>query len=194
MLDLALCFTDVLERSALPRQYAFYIAKTARRFPDPLQCSGVPGAPKPFRMNAYVDRVDWMLCFWDAFRPQQAQALLYSARTLLGFVLRDAELLRELLRATPVDDAFGRRALVVALGLLGHSVAPGQAIANLDDRESVAAACLAAALAQPQDPGTPIDALIDFLACAGASNDAIETASNASARIAHGFDFGIIEG
>jgi hypothetical protein len=93
---------------------------SARRFPD--RAARLEGS-RGFAYGAapsLVDRVDALLCFHDAVGAGHASMLLSLARLLLGHVFRDATFLQELLASTSRGDGHTRRALVVALGLLGH--------------------------------------------------------------------------
>jgi DNA mismatch endonuclease (patch repair protein) len=141
------------------------------------------------RIAVFVDGCFWHGCpvhgtqprsnadYWrakiDRNRERDAHttnALLAAGKAALGLVVRDAPLLGELLAGLSPRDAMARRALLVALGLLG--VTPDLDLAKLDraDPADAAAAALAIVLAGPDKDSEVAERLraLDLAAQGGA--------------------------
>lgn len=99
------------------------------------------GGP-PWRWG--VDRVDALLALCDAVGLPRASAAVGQARLLLGHVVRDIHLFRECLAACPPSARATRRAIVLALSLLGDRMTLGELILDPADPADVTYACLAA--------------------------------------------------
>jgi hypothetical protein len=143
----------------------------ARRFPNPL--SSAPVAPAESRRNAdgiaragvdaagvgarpvapwrrrpgvvaAYERVDAVLACVDAVGPPRATALLTNARRVLGHTFRDAT--RVAAEAAAAPSPADRRALTLALGLLGDADGVARLAAGWDAHDPGAAATAALAL------------------------------------------------
>jgi hypothetical protein len=192
--DAALLAVGDVDGEAVRAAAMFQLGKT--RSATHRICSKVRRFPRANERefgSARLDRVEFVLSFWDAFQPRIATTLLQNARLLLGCVLRDVDALRAALRVAPLDDDTGRRALVVALGLLGVSMSPAEAITEPDDPAAVATACLAAALAAPADPMPRLEQIEAFLIAERAADAAIGIAITAISRLADGLYFSVVE-
>ena len=115
------------------------VLKPVRRVPTPLSRLQMPA-------SQCVDRVDSVLAAVDTGAGPRGAAAVSAARTLLGTVVRDAGWLRGLIAAYP-DDGYGRRAAILALGMLGEIAPLEQSIPDPQQPLDVAAACLASVLA-----------------------------------------------
>jgi hypothetical protein len=150
-----------------------------RRLPSAQARSGFANRPEPRR----IDRVDAVLALYDAVPLPRAHALLAGARRLLGHVLRDVTFVGTQLASVIHEgaDPAERRALVLALGLLGElapleAAAPGRSdpadaaayalaavIAHLGHREPVTAAFEAAEAWFEAAADGPAEAALDLL-------------------------------
>ena len=74
----------------------------------------------------------------DAVRPPRATTLLHGARALLGYVLRDGDVLRGALATLPPTRGDARRPLALALALLGEPVAYEEVVPRPDDEMDTA--------------------------------------------------------
>jgi hypothetical protein len=92
-----------------------------------------------------VDGVDALTAIWDAVAPPRATSLLNGARTILGHVMRDPAPLRSTLNADGVRGEV-RRALVIALALLGEPVPLEEAVPESEDESDTASFILARVL------------------------------------------------
>jgi hypothetical protein len=119
-----------------------------------------------------LDRVDALLSIFEGLAPAPVRDLLLrSAAGILGHVLRDAEALRASLGITHTADPFPRRALVVALALLGESVAPDEAGCEWNDPGDVATHCFAAVLVDPSGATERVREL--YLCSSGVARDRV---------------------
>lgn len=115
--------------------------QNARRF---------PGLPMPGRMTggaapARIDRVDALLALFRALSLPRTTSLFSMADLILGAVVRDPWAIAHCLK-TCARDALTRRALVVALGLLGSEPAFELAVPDSSNTEDVRAYVLALVL------------------------------------------------
>ncbi len=122
-----------------------------RRFPNPSD----PGSER-FKAAAenplsLLDRVDAIGAIYQAASVPAAGALIEDAQQLLGRVIRDAELVERLLQHLPAHDHVVRRAVVVALGMLGRVPELEIAVPDPSNPEDTAAYSLAAVLGAPGD-------------------------------------------
>ncbi|MGV3707343.1 MAG: hypothetical protein ACO1Q7_00780 [Gemmatimonas sp.] len=115
------------------------IMKLVRSLPTPTL------APHRTRCTS-VDRVNGVLATLSAVVAPRSAAAVSAARTLLGAVVRDAGWLRSLLDTHP-SDAYGRRAVILALALLGETVPLERTLRDPSNPLDVAATCLASVLA-----------------------------------------------
>ncbi|GLC28287.1 hypothetical protein [Roseisolibacter agri] len=90
-----------------------------------------------------LDRADALLGLFAALPLPRAAALLDHGHAALGHVLRDRAVLEDLLARTPPAAAASRRALVVALGMIGAAPAWGDAVPGGEDGLDAAAFVLA---------------------------------------------------
>jgi hypothetical protein len=113
--------------------------------------------------NVQLDRVDAVVACVEAVGASRTSAIVHPARALLGHVLRDADLLIELLAAE--EDKGSRRNLVVALSLLGRLVHPEALVRDVDKWEDadVAAMIVATTLAVPGDALSALESLREHL-------------------------------
>ena len=119
------------------------LVEDARRVPAPAG----PAGPRAFTSPpAVIDRVDALLLY-DAVALLRTAALLAPAQLLLGHLLRDAASLGAQLDRVPAGDDVSRRALVVALGLLGAPPASEAAVPDVRSVPDAAAYLLAVTLA-----------------------------------------------
>lgn len=135
----------------LRREGAARLLENARRFPAPVS----PSAERFGRAHelslSLLDRVDALTGLFQLFPVPRANALLASAQMVLGGVLRDADVLTVVLGLLPRSARYVRRALVIALGLLGRRVEFKDFVGETWDAEDVAAWVLAAGLADPAE-------------------------------------------
>lgn len=122
-----------------------------RRVPAPADFRA--GRRSPAEVTA-LDRPDLVATLIASAALPRAAAHLAPAEALLGHVLRDADALRRLLDAAPAADGSGRRALVVALALLGQGTPAEQAVPDPTDAQDTATACCAALLTHLFDDAT----------------------------------------
>jgi hypothetical protein len=87
---------------------------------------------------AVLDRVEALLAVWELFRVPRATALLSAGAQALGEVFRDSSWVRHLLETTREGEAYTRRALVVALGLLGSPPVFESAVPDRSDADDAA--------------------------------------------------------
>jgi hypothetical protein len=120
----------------------------ARRCPAP--SSGVPMGRPDKHPQPWIDRVDALLDAHAVAGLPSAQALLASAETLLGSVVRDAVFLRRLHSVLSMSDGMARRGVVVALGLLGAPLPFQDAVPDPSRVLDVEAFLLASALGEPE--------------------------------------------
>jgi hypothetical protein len=93
-----------------------------------------------------LDRPQTLVAAHEIAGATNALALLGSAMNLMGYVLRDAAVLRVLLRTLAPRDFVFHRAAVVALGLLGVALSPDEGIVSAADPADIEAYVLGAAL------------------------------------------------
>lgn len=94
-----------------------------------------------------LDRPEALLSVFEAFSVPRANVSLQAAHGLLGHVLRDADVLRDLLGELPDRPGDVHRSIWVALGLLGELVEPEEVWLIPASFEDVSAWVLAAVLA-----------------------------------------------
>lgn len=93
----------------------------------------------PSETQSFIDRADAVGCALAAcYRPRMA-ALVAEAQAVLGYVVRDAGLVRAWLERVDPADAAVRHALVVALGMIGASAPLELAWPNPADVEDATA-------------------------------------------------------
>lgn len=132
------------------------VARAARLFDDVrrLPVAAPPrgeriGADSPDPLSG-LDRVDAVLACFDAVPLARTSVLLAEARGLLGRVLRDPDAMHRLIRLPRVDFAV-RRAAVLALALLGHTVDVELAVPDPADADDTSAYVLASIIALGHD-------------------------------------------
>lgn len=123
------------------------LVERVRRFPVRFDPGGKRFGKAGQEPLALLDRVDALATLWEHFPVPQASVLIQSAREALGFVLRDASVVRRLLAIVERSDGPTRRVLVVAAGLLGEDVPFDEAVADRADFSDVGAWVLATVLA-----------------------------------------------
>lgn len=135
-----------------------------------------------------LDRPDVMATLFELFRLPRTTSLMRDAQMCLGHVLRDAGLLRELFRDVPPGDMAVRRALIVALGLLGEPLELDVAVPEPDDPETTEAWLLSVVL------GRWLEAAADVRqADRRAKGEARRTTDKALARIESAFPWSVVE-
>lgn len=164
------------------------LVDAARRFPK----TETPGRERFGAAGEHalsvLDRPDVMGLLYDLFRLPRTTALMRDAQLCLGFGLRDGALLRELFEDVPRGDRTARRALVVALGLIGEPLALEIAVPEPDDPEATEAWLLSAVL------GRWLDAAADVrVADSRAKGAARRVTDKALARIESAFPWSVIE-
>lgn len=160
----------------------------ARRFPK-LEAPGTErfGAAGEHALSV-LDRPDVMGMLYDQFRLPRTTALLRDAQMCLGYVLRDAAALRDLLEDVAIGDKVVRRALIAALGLMGEPLKLEEAIPEPGDAEATEAWLLSAVL------GHWMDAAADVrMADRRAEGAARRATDKALARIEGVFPWSVIE-
>lgn len=95
---------------------------------------------------SHVDRVEAIDAVYELVTAPRARSLVSDARRLLGHVLRDADLLRDLLDELHGRMGFPRGALIVGLGMLGETVEFQRAVPDGADHDAAAAWALAVVL------------------------------------------------
>jgi hypothetical protein len=91
-----------------------------RRFPIPgVRYAQVASRPGGNADITTIDRADALAALVAAAGDSSSAALVSAATHVMGFVLRDAGVLRAFLEQTPAREDYTRHALVVALGMLG---------------------------------------------------------------------------
>lgn len=162
--------------------------ESARRFPDPDGMRAQSFVGYPHRPRSRIDRVDLMIIAHQTVGLPTASALLRSGMATLGHVVRDATPFRAALEALPPGEAPARRALLVALALLGEAPPPEVALAGAVTREDMSAYVFALALADPNGCAPRIEAAYR----AARSPAAREVADVALMRLAVGGVFGVV--
>lgn len=124
----------------------------ARRVPPPkdvpIARPGDGGGPPPI----LVDRVDALLALYRRVPVARANALLSSAKGLLGQVVRDPAMVRACFReAVAHGDATTRRAAIVSLGMLGDLAEDDVPALGADEMPDMAAILLAIILSNPEE-------------------------------------------
>lgn len=109
--------------------------------------------------ESFVDRPDAILACYQAVGRPLASMLLSSALLVLGYVIRDPAYFAQLYADCPSDERWLKRSLMLAMALLGRAVPLDQLIPDLVDATDVAAACLAAVIANPDTADITIEAL-----------------------------------
>jgi len=128
----------------LPAEDGPELIVKARRFPvdDP---PGQERFENPLEHPlSLVDRLDAVEALYELVPAVRARSLVRDVGALLGYSLRDAEVVRGLLEKVDGRPGFPREALIVALGLLGRPPAGGVAMAGSDARGDVVAALVLA--------------------------------------------------
>lgn len=139
------------------------------------------GAPEPL---SWLDRADALLAIFGRFRASRTRVLLRTARLLLGEVIRDVGLLREWLRGLTADEGVARRAIIVALGLLGEAVPVEEAVPDPADADDASAWVLATVLAEPDAAEVALDEGSEWVVDAAA-----HVLVTAQARVRIGYPF-----
>jgi hypothetical protein len=113
--------------------------------------------------NIELDRVEAVLACVDAVGASRTSAVVAPARTLLGHVFRDVDVLERLLRKD--EDKGSRRNLMVALSLMGRTPLPEDLVRSGDawEEADVAAIIVATSLAHPSDALDALEALRESL-------------------------------
>ncbi len=99
------------------------------------------------RPLAHLARVDALRLLFRSFPVSKAKVLVEQGALAVGMMLRDADVLHKLLVSLSQRDGFGRRSLVLALGLLGRVVDVEQAVPDPERADDTAAWVLATVLA-----------------------------------------------
>lgn len=162
------------------------LLERVRRFP----VQEAPGKERFGKAHALdlarLDRVDTLAELWQLFPVPRTRALLTSAQLLLGHVLRDGDLVASVLRLTPPPKAADRRAMTVALGMLGVVPERGDPL-DAHNPDDTAAWCLAVIFATlGQAEGVLAEALTSSR---GAARRTIDTALM---RLSAGYTFSAI--
>jgi hypothetical protein len=126
-------------------QLARNLVAAARRVP----LTGARIRRPRWNLDVGIDRVDALLLIFRALSLPRTATLLAAAQGVLGGVVRDAAVLAGLLAGVPTRAGEARRALVVALGLLGVVTDLEVAVPDPTDADDTAAYVLAARLAEP---------------------------------------------
>lgn len=145
-----------------------------RRFP-PSQPSTHAPLGRSARIVADVDRVDVLSALAETLEAHRSRSLLQAGATVLGRVLRDPVVLIQALGRCAANEQYARRALVVALGLVG---ARPPIESSAGDEADVRAMLTAIAVSGAPDA---VD-LIEWLARAG-----VGLAATAGRRLRAGF-------
>jgi len=130
-------------------QQSGFVFRLARRVPVE---RGPWTRSDPLPYTHALDRVDAIHCVFAQLPVSNASALLASARLLIGEVLRDVRVVEDALRQAPSRDGVGRRAGVVALGLLGSAHPEAHPALDLRDPLDVRAAIVAAVCSRMLPP------------------------------------------
>lgn len=101
--------------------------------------------------QSFLDRPDAVLEIVRACHRPRLWAFVDAGTTALGYVLRDAQLLGDLLRRAPQADTFARHALGIALAMLGETPELEALWPDPADAEDARAYCAAVALAVDDD-------------------------------------------
>lgn len=164
------------------------LIERARRFP----IEHAPGEERFGEADEHplsvLDRPDVMATLYELFRLPRTSALMRDAHMCLGHVLRDDGLLRELFQDVAPGDMAVRRALIVALGLLGEPLALETAVPEPDDPEPTEAWLLSVVLSRWLDAAADVR-----LADRRAEGEARRTTDKALARIESAFPWSVIE-
>lgn len=132
----------------LPRAFG-----DTRRFPGAMGPAAAVQRPPGFTSASapiVLDRVEVLVCIHTCVGLPGALALIHSALALMGHVLRDAAVIRRVLDEIRLGEAPARRALVVALGLLGESVSFETGVSDPNDPLDIEAYILASTLVGAQ--------------------------------------------
>jgi hypothetical protein len=133
---------------------------------------------------SHLDRADALLLLFMRFRASRTRVLLRSAGLVLGEVIRDAELLRDWLRRTSPSDGWARRALLVALGLVGDAVPPAHALPCAPELENAVGWILSVVLSEWRDPEAALEKARGY-----ASESSLHALTEAQARVRMGYPF-----
>lgn len=122
------------------------LTERMRRFPAPESPSRERFGEADTNPLSHVDRVEAIDAVYELFSVPRARSLITDARRLLGHLLRDAALLRNLL--DDLDDRMGfpRGALIVGLGMLGEAVSFERAVPDCSIQDAAVGWALAVAL------------------------------------------------
>lgn len=113
-------------------------------------CLSSATASRCSRASRRYDRVDAVLACFDAVPLARTSVLLAEARGLLGRVLRDPDAMHQLIRLPRVDPAV-RRAAVLALALLGHTLDLEAGVPDAGDADDTSAYVLASVIGLGHD-------------------------------------------
>jgi hypothetical protein len=144
-----------------------HVLAAARRVRGPIV--GPQWAEDPRDAMAFLDAPDALLELAQQAHLPRLQALMLDARKVLGLVLRDPSPLRAALLALDSREGVARRAVVVALGLIGAPPELELAVPRADGADDTAA-YLAALILGERDPTRRLAliAAADRRACRGA--------------------------
>ena len=144
------CWLDcAVQKVGLSEPKALRLVDRARRFPAPSLRGQERFGDAGSQPLAYLDRVNALRRLFRSFPVSRAKVLVEQGALALGTAFRDADLLEELLRGLPPRDGFGRRTLVLALGLLGRVVELEVAVLDPERADDTSAWVLAAVIADP---------------------------------------------
>lgn len=138
---------SVRQDLSLPAGRARHLVEKARRFPPSDRVSRRAPLSKQ-RPIGLLDRVDAVACLLGHLRPPRASFLLEQARLVLGETFRNPLIILDALKDSHALHPTEHQTLVVALGWLGWSPDPCDAVRDFQSYEEASAWTLAVALAE----------------------------------------------